>query len=737
MGIPLNLDFEMGVAKPIDSRFVMTKAQMLSVDDNVMPPVYGCWCSDDGKYYIYNKNNIATLELGKFVVQPDDAFIQTMQSQVDAQRSYIEAITDLQSRVLGLEQTIANDKKNYIITEPQSFISGVWRKDFLPDHEKSEFCREVNVTYKGEYSATDADNVVVNGQTISLDNTHIVETEETTNVKVVFENGSINVYCGGSIVGNVTDTIILTVEINAPNISNESISDIDCTYQYVDYGDVDVKSKNGNPITEKFSGEIEYWDVMCTVGYGVRTSVPNNIAAHFARVVYSIGDYTGVGEGIFDPCAEDLSTYETLDECIIRHIYMAHWDLSKITNLRNMFLGTARNTNQGNWNNYYIRKHLYDRLDFTNVKFSPNNFCNDGTPSMIRCFRGERVGSLAGYNTVLRGGQYQNSIYFGINPLVRTYGDLSTFDTTNVNYIVDLFALNIALEFAGDVGNWQISNACTRFKCIFRSCFNLRGISDSIANWDVSNGDRFDEAFESTMWMGDDTLHNLWKWNVGNSINFHSMFGYVVPKNVQTDKHDYSKVGEVAVNANRLRIGDYADDAERRALEERNVELIKSMVVKPKSNLSFVERWNVSKGEQFEFMFANNPYLINLGDLREWEITDSATLQTNGFEGFIQYCTALETLYMPSIPRGVNVIDFARGCTSLANIELDELNVEAISFGDSPLTKQSVLNLVNAATDDVTITLRDDIYNLYYNDTDVVSAINTKAGSGINVVLGM
>jgi len=45
---------------------------MASVNDKVMPNYYFCICSEDGKFYIYNKNASATgYETGKFIPYED------------------------------------------------------------------------------------------------------------------------------------------------------------------------------------------------------------------------------------------------------------------------------------------------------------------------------------------------------------------------------------------------------------------------------------------------------------------------------------------------------------------------------------------------------------------------------------------------------------------------------------------------------------------------------------------
>jgi len=64
--ININAGFELGSAQPIDSRQYLTKAQMLSINDNIMPDVYMAVCKNDGCIYTYNKNNEINPETGKF-----------------------------------------------------------------------------------------------------------------------------------------------------------------------------------------------------------------------------------------------------------------------------------------------------------------------------------------------------------------------------------------------------------------------------------------------------------------------------------------------------------------------------------------------------------------------------------------------------------------------------------------------------------------------------------------------
>ena len=65
-GIKINAPFELGAAVPVDTRLTLSKAEMLTVNDNVWPSKYLTVCSDDGAIYLYDKTNEMDVETGKF-----------------------------------------------------------------------------------------------------------------------------------------------------------------------------------------------------------------------------------------------------------------------------------------------------------------------------------------------------------------------------------------------------------------------------------------------------------------------------------------------------------------------------------------------------------------------------------------------------------------------------------------------------------------------------------------------
>lgn len=72
MGIKINAPFELGAAVPVDTRLTLSKAEMLTVNDNVWPDKYLTVCSDDGAIYLYDKSNEMDVETGKFRILSTD-----------------------------------------------------------------------------------------------------------------------------------------------------------------------------------------------------------------------------------------------------------------------------------------------------------------------------------------------------------------------------------------------------------------------------------------------------------------------------------------------------------------------------------------------------------------------------------------------------------------------------------------------------------------------------------------
>lgn len=66
--------FKLLSSEPIDARILLTKEEMKDINPNIMPNIYFALCKDDGKLYLYNKNNSFNDITGYFSLyesQPD------------------------------------------------------------------------------------------------------------------------------------------------------------------------------------------------------------------------------------------------------------------------------------------------------------------------------------------------------------------------------------------------------------------------------------------------------------------------------------------------------------------------------------------------------------------------------------------------------------------------------------------------------------------------------------------
>ena len=68
MALKVGQEFKRTSPNPIDEDLVLSKAQMLAVNDDLMPEKYFCVCKEDGKMYIYNKSATPNSLTGKFSI---------------------------------------------------------------------------------------------------------------------------------------------------------------------------------------------------------------------------------------------------------------------------------------------------------------------------------------------------------------------------------------------------------------------------------------------------------------------------------------------------------------------------------------------------------------------------------------------------------------------------------------------------------------------------------------------
>ena len=60
--------FKIVAVEAVDSRLILSKAEMVTIKDSMMPDTYLAVCKDNNSIYIYSKDNSIDPETGKFRV---------------------------------------------------------------------------------------------------------------------------------------------------------------------------------------------------------------------------------------------------------------------------------------------------------------------------------------------------------------------------------------------------------------------------------------------------------------------------------------------------------------------------------------------------------------------------------------------------------------------------------------------------------------------------------------------
>ena len=127
MAINIASGFYVGASLSIDERFVLTKTQMKDMNENLIPDVYFCVCSDNGKLYIYNKNNTVDENLGKYRVLEG------------------ENTSSIQKEVLPTANTDElNNIYQYIGEDTTDYINGYFYK-CIQDESNNYIWKNINV----------------------------------------------------------------------------------------------------------------------------------------------------------------------------------------------------------------------------------------------------------------------------------------------------------------------------------------------------------------------------------------------------------------------------------------------------------------------------------------------------------------------------------------------------------------------------------------------------------------
>lgn len=117
MAINFPNGFRITSQEPIDTRLVLTKAEMKATVDARMPDVYVAICKDDGKLYTFDKTNSVDAETGKFRLNTADVTVDELAGKLPAA---LRATLALQSEKSGLS---VDDNNNIKVNLDSDFLT--------------------------------------------------------------------------------------------------------------------------------------------------------------------------------------------------------------------------------------------------------------------------------------------------------------------------------------------------------------------------------------------------------------------------------------------------------------------------------------------------------------------------------------------------------------------------------------------------------------------------------------
>ena len=716
-------------------------------DDGIIVKGSMAYVKSEDKTYVYNGASWDEFESGG--LSPDDRdLLANANSRIVNMESFVKNNFELERRILELEKFGIDHTFTNVCTDT-NFVDTTFKKDFLPVHETYQFCREFKFRYSADFAGTE------NPETIKINNKEVEFVEnigtnegsaDVHNIDIVasVNNSSkaieLSIYKDDILVETqeIGDSFILTFELTTSG-ATPVFGTLTATYMKMKYPDVALDYEY--PVFELRDGSVLYMSTTPTMKMG---------KTYDLLACYNLGSKTttlptgllAVCDG-YDSASHGMTGDSGHKGC--EYIYMANWLwMENIASAGLWWYHLNANSDTAIFQDFrsIVKELDYSKIKLSKIKNYPfanifygywGEYIADDITNVINCNIADPatdslIFSMAGckylgMNLYKIPVENYKTVQFKNSRSLKTIGDVSGWNVTHFTTFGTMFSNCFSLEFIGDVGKWGEQGAFENvgkngnggvMGNIFKACVKLQGITDKIRTWRFPNTTSIAWMFENVMYIGDETLHGLGEWEVGSVNNFRGTFCYWVEDTV-------------------------TESLRRHFVVERHEPM--PTIVNKRTDLSFVDQWDMHNADRLQGFFANNPYLVNVGQLSNWTLTNPNLLTQNEASGygmfdFLKNCSALENLNMPSIPRGVDVNGFVDGCTSLANITLDELNVDAISFGDCPLTKQSVLNLINAATADVDITLKSDVYAEMVEDADVQSAISAKLGSSITVNLG-
>lgn len=195
--IKLVQGFDVCSPLPIDGRILLTRKEMNEIDDNIMPNRYFAICKDDGKIYLYDKNNVIS-PYGRFRMADDDINERITEEVETLNEEITESVNDLNSRI-----TEEVDSLNEKDVELDSKI----------DQTAASLTEDLELAYNQLDDKIDSE--------VNTLNDTIVELESTLNDKIDNVEESLNTE-----IGNVEELLSARIE-DIDTSLNDKINDVE------------------------------------------------------------------------------------------------------------------------------------------------------------------------------------------------------------------------------------------------------------------------------------------------------------------------------------------------------------------------------------------------------------------------------------------------------------------------------------------------------------------------------
>ena len=143
MAINVSQPFHRTSANAVDDTLTLTKAQMKSVNDNLMPAKYLTVCQDDGAIYLYDKTNTVDSTTGKFRIFEGGSEIDDTTTAADKVWSSSKVNTTKQDKTLANSVTLAGQTvtniESAVRTLANLYTIGTISTDSLGGNSSSHF----------------------------------------------------------------------------------------------------------------------------------------------------------------------------------------------------------------------------------------------------------------------------------------------------------------------------------------------------------------------------------------------------------------------------------------------------------------------------------------------------------------------------------------------------------------------------------------------------------------------